>query len=210
MGTAPAERGRGTRLEVRGTRRLRQSWSPRRHTQTSTGRRSASRARQPGWRRAQQQQAAHTTPGRARAGAESRWMKMEVEGCAGGRAGTAAPIPTQNTDSAWPEDSAARQLSGGRRGFLFTLTTVPLHPGQHSPVPGQGTSPGPQLTNFWSEGVSQPPLQREKPLPGLRDCSPPGPAPPPRHRCASAIAAVSDMLPPWDEHPGCAARGQHG
>lgn len=68
---------------ARGTWRLRQSWSPRRHTQTSTGRRGASRARQPGRRRAQQQQAAHTTPGRARAAAESRRMRMEAEGGGG-------------------------------------------------------------------------------------------------------------------------------
>lgn len=66
----------------------------------------------------------------------------------GCQARSAAPIPTQNTDSAWPEDTAARQLLGERGDFLFTLTTVSLHPGQCSLVPEQGTSPGPQLMDL--------------------------------------------------------------
>lgn len=51
-------------------------------THTAKHRAPGRKQRQAAWR-AQQQQAAHTTPDRGRAGAESRRMRMEVEGDGG-------------------------------------------------------------------------------------------------------------------------------
>lgn len=106
-----------------------------------------------------------------------------------------APVPSQITDPAWPEDAAARQLSGGHTDH------GPAASQQAQPGAGAGTSPGPhlraagwrELHNRTTEGEAAPWAQ-----------GPPAPAPPPPH-----TAVVPDVLPLRAQHPRHAAQLRH-
>lgn len=150
---------------------------PRGHTQASSGRWGASRARQPrGAGAQQQQQAAHTTPGSARARAESRRMGMEAEG--GGRAGPGGERGARSHP--WHRAAPGTGCSGGSGGARGCVCTG------HAPaaVPAQRWAkqePGVQLAEAGLRGALQPALPREELLPPARGLLPAEPgSPPPR------------------------------
>lgn len=147
---------------------------PRGHTQASSGRRGASRARQPRGAGAQQQQAAHSTPGSARARAESRRMGMEAEG--GGRAepGRECGARSHRWHRAVPGAGCSRGLRG--RTGLPPAPAALLLPSQ--PNAGQSRSPA---CRSWAAGSSTASAAKEELLPCARGLLPAEPgSPPPR------------------------------